>query len=93
MSDDFARKVHAAAVAGWWAVLAGAAVLLVQWVAYLVVMSSRPAFVLSLWGASNWLEVQHLWLAGTVFLKVALAALALVCLWLTLWARELRQAR
>ena len=93
MSDDFERKVHAAGVAGWWTVLTGAAVLLIQWVAYLAIMSSRPAFVLSLWGSSNWLEVQQLWLAGTVFLKAFLAILALVCLWLTLWARQLRQAR
>jgi hypothetical protein len=93
MSDDFERKVHAAGVAGWWTVLAGAAVLLIQWVAYLAIMSSRPAFVLSLWGSSDWLEVQQLWLVATVFLKVFLAILALVCLWLTLWARQLRQAR
>ena len=93
MSDDFERKIHAAGVAGWWTVLAGAAVLLIQWVAYLAIMSSRPAFVLSLWGSSDWLEVQQLWLVATVFLKVFLAILALVCLWLTLWARQLRQAR
>ena len=93
MSDDFERKVHAAGVAGWWTVLAGAAVLLIQWVAYLAIMSSRPAFVLSLWGSSDWLEVQQLWLAGTVFLKVFLAILAVVCLWLTLWAKQLHQAR
>ena len=93
MSDDFERKIHAAGAAGWWTVLVGAVALLIQWVAYLVIMSSRPAFVLSLWGSSDWLEVQHLWLAGTVFLKVFLAILALVCLWLTLWARQLRQAK
>ena len=93
MSDDFERKVRAAGVAGWWTVLASAAVLLIQWVAYLAIMSSRPAFVLSLWGSSDWLEVQQLWLAGTVFLKVFLAILAVVCLWLTLWAKQLHQAR
>jgi len=93
VSDDFERKVRAAGVAGWWTVLAGAVVVLIQWVAYLAIMSSRPAFVLSLWGSSDWLEVQQLWLAGTVVLKAFLAILALVCLWLTLWARQLRQAR
>lgn len=93
MSDDFERKVRSAGVAGWWTVLACAVMLLIQWVAYLAIMSSRPAFMLSLWGSSDWLEVQQLWLAGTVVLKVFLAILALVCLWLTLWARQLRQAR
>lgn len=92
MNHDFERKVRSAAVAGWWTVLVGAVALSIQWLAYLFVMSSRPALVLSLWGSSNWLEVQQLWLLGTVVFKVFLACLALFCLWLTLWARELRSA-
>ncbi len=93
MNDDFERKVHGAAVAGWWTVLVAAAVLVLQWVAYLVVMSSRPSFVLTLWGSDSWLEVQHLWLMGTVVLKIFVFILALPCVWLTLWARELRKGR
>jgi hypothetical protein len=91
MNDDFERKVRSAGVAGWWTVLATAAALTLQWVAYLVVMSSRPALVLSLWGSTSWPEVQHLWLLGTVVLKIFVFVLAIVCLWLTLWARELRK--
>jgi hypothetical protein len=93
MNDDFEGKVRGAGVAGWWAVLAAAAVLALQWVAYLLVMSSRPAWILSLWGSTSWPEVQHLWLLATVFLKFSLAVLAILCLWLTLWARELRRGR
>jgi len=92
MNDDFERKVRGAGMAGWWTVLATAAVLLVQWVAYLIVMSSRPALILSLWGATGWPEVQHLWLLATVFLKVFVFVLAILCLWLTLWARQLRKS-
>ena len=92
MTHDLETKVHGAAAAGWWTVLASAAVLVVQWVAYLFVMSSRPALVLSLWGSDSWPEVQHLWLVGTVFLKIFVFVLAVLCLWLTLWARELRKA-
>jgi hypothetical protein len=91
MNDDFERKVRGAGVAGWWTVLAGAAVLLLQWVAYLLVMSSRPAWILSLWGSTSWLEVQHLWLLATGFLKIFVMVLAILCLWLTLWARQLRK--
>jgi hypothetical protein len=91
MNDDFERKVRAAGVAGWWTVLVSAAALTLQWVAYLFVMSSRPDVVLSLWGSTSWLEVQHLWLLGTVFLKILLFVLAILCLWLTLWAKQLRQ--
>jgi hypothetical protein len=93
MNDDFERKVQGAAVAGWWTVLVAAAVLVLQWVAYLVVMSSRPTLVLSLWGSSSWLEVQNLWLLGTVVLKIFVFILALLCLWLTLWAKQLRKGR
>ncbi len=94
MNDDFERKVRGAAVAGWWTVLVLAAALLVQWVAYLVVMSSQPALVLTLWGSgTSWPEVHTTWLWATVVLKVFVFILALVCLWLTLWARQLRKGR
>jgi hypothetical protein len=94
MNDDFERKVRGAGIAGWWTVLVAAAGLLLQWVAYLFVMSTRPAFALAVWGAgTDWPEVQHLWLLGTVVLKILVFVLALLCVWLTLWARELRMAR
>ncbi len=94
MSDDFERKVRGAGVAGWWTLLVAAAVLLLQWVAYLFVMSSRPAWVLSVWGSGvSWPEVQNLWLLATGFLKLLVLVLAILCLWLTLWARQLRKGR
>ena len=93
MNDDFERKIRGAAVAGWWTVLASAAVVLLQWLAYLFVMSSRPAWFLPLWGSPDWPEAQHLWLLGTVFLKMFVFVLAILCLWLTLWARDLRKRR
>jgi hypothetical protein len=91
VNDEFERKVRGAGVAGWWTVLASAVALSLQWAAYLFVMSSRPALVLSLWGTTSWPEVQHLWLLATVFLKAFVFILAILCLWLTLWARELRK--
>jgi len=91
MNGDFERKVRGAGVAGWWTVLASAAVLLLQWMAYLFVMSARPALILSLWGSTSWPEVQHLWLLATGFLKIFVLVLAILSLWLTLWARELRR--
>jgi hypothetical protein len=94
MNDGFERKVQGAAVAGWWTVLVAAAVLLLQWVAYLIVASSRPAFVLSLWGSgATWPEMLNLWLLATGALKIFVFIVALPCLWLTLWARELRKGR
>jgi hypothetical protein len=94
MTDDFERRVRGAGVAGWWTVLASAAVLLVQWVAYLFVMSARPPWVLSLWGSgTGWPEMQHLWLLATGVLKIFVFFLALLCLWLTLWAKQLRKGQ
>jgi hypothetical protein len=93
MNDDFERKVRSAAIAGWWTVLVAAAALTLQWVAYLFVMSVRPPLVLTLWGADSWPEVQHLWLTATIVLKGFVFVLALPCLWLTLWARQLRKGR
>ena len=94
MDATFQVRVHTAAVAGWWTVLVAAAVLAVQWVAYLIVMSLRPAWVPSFWGAdTTWPEMQHLWLLGTGVFKILVLVLALLCLWLTFWARQLRKGR
>jgi hypothetical protein len=92
MNRDFEEKVRGAGVAGWWTVLVSAAIVTLQWLVYLLVMAWRPALVLSLWGSSGWPEVQHVWLVGTAFLKIFVGCLAVVSLWLTLWARELRRA-
>ena len=94
MNDDFERRVRGAGVAGWWTLLVAAAVFLLQWVAYLFVMSSRPAWVMSLWGPGvTWEFVQNAWWLGTALLKFCLLAMAIPCLWLTLWARQLRKGR
>ena len=43
MDETFIKKVKAAAVAGWWTVLIAYCILLVQWIAYLVIMKTQPA--------------------------------------------------
>jgi hypothetical protein len=93
MHDDFEQKVRAAAVAGWWTLLVAAAAVLFQWAVYQLVVPSRLTLVLTLWGSDSWAEVQHLWLLGTIILKLLLFVMALLCLWLTLWARQLRKGR
>jgi hypothetical protein len=94
MNDPFETKVRAAGVAGWWTLLVGMAVLLLQWFAYLLVTSSRPNWTLFLWGpGATWEFVQRVWWVATALLKALLVFLAIPCLWLTLWARQLRKAR
>ena len=50
MNDPFEKKVRAAAVAGWWVVLIGYALLTLTWGVYLVLVSSRPAWMRAMWG-------------------------------------------
>ena len=92
MNDPFDKKVRAAAIAGWWVVLIGYVLLTVIWVAYLVLVSARPAWLLSMWGGDvtwDFMQVVSLWFLG-VF-KLFLWFLILIVLWLTLWARQLRK--
>ena len=93
MTESFEQKVRGAGVAGWWTLLVVAAVLTVQWVAYLFVMRLRPPWATFLLGPGmTWDYFLHVWWLATTFLKVLLFVLALACLWLTLWARQLRKA-
>lgn len=90
MDEDFVRKVRSAGVAGWWTLLVAAAILVLQWFAYLFIASRRPAWLVWLWGPGiTWEYLQHVWWLGTAFLKLLLLSLAIPCLWLTLWARQL----
>jgi hypothetical protein len=89
--DVFREKVRAAAAAGWWTFLLGAAFFVVQWFVYLLVMSSKPALALSVWGpGTTWDSMRTDWFHALAFVKFSLWLLALVALWLTLWSRQLR---
>ena len=50
MNDTIEMRIRSAAAAAWWTLLIGMAFLFVQWILYLVLMSSRPGWLLSLWG-------------------------------------------
>jgi hypothetical protein len=93
MNDTFEKKVRAAAVAGWWVILIAYVLLLVTWIAYLAIVSARPAWLLSMWGQGDvswaFMQTVSLWFMG-VF-KLLIWLLFLVVLWLTLWARQLRK--
>jgi hypothetical protein len=94
MNDVFEKRVKAAAVAGWWTLLIAVGFLLIQWIGYLLVMSAQPAWLLSLWGPDiTWSFVQTVWFWAIAIMKVCIWPLALVVLWLTLWARQLRKRK
>ena len=93
MNDSFEKKVRAAAVAGWWVILIGYALLLFTWIVYLGIISARPAWLLTMWGQGDvsWAFVQtvSLWFLG--LFKFFIWLMILAALWLTLWARQLRK--
>jgi hypothetical protein len=92
MNDSFEKKVRAAAVAAWWVVVIGYALLTVVWLVYLALVTTRPAWLLAVWGqdvAWDFMQTVSLWFMG-VF-KLFLWFLFLAALWLTLWARQLRR--
>ena len=92
MYYELERKVHAAAIAGWWALLGAVVFLTAVWLAFLSLVSARPDWMLSLWGPGiTWEMIENVTLWAVAFFKVAVWLMAIVVLWLTLWARELRK--
>jgi hypothetical protein len=92
MNDSFEKKVRAAAVAGWWVILIGYALLFVTGVAYLGIVTTRPAWLMMMWGPDvswDFMQKVSLWFMGAF--KLFMWILFLIVLWLTLWARQLRK--
>ena len=90
MDDQFTKKVRAAAVAGWWTLLIFYCILLIQWLAYVLIMTRQPAGMLCIWGEGlTWPEIRTIWLWGMVAFKLCVGMMLLVVVWLTLWAKQL----
>ena len=93
MIGAFPQRVRAAAVAAWWCVLVAVLFLMLQWVVYLFMMQAKPGFVMWMWGPNlTWEFVQHVWFWMMAAFKVCVWLLALLALWLTLWARQLNRS-
>jgi hypothetical protein len=94
MDDLFTKKVRAAAVAGWWTLLIVACLMLIQWLLYLLIISSRPDWILALWGGGvTWSTVTTMWLWGMAAFKISVWLVSLVVIWLTFWARQLSRMK
>ncbi len=90
MDQIFTKKVRAAAVAGWWTLLIAYCILLIQWLAYLVIMTKQPTGIVCLWGEGvTWTEIRAIWLWAMVAFKLSIGMMIFVVIWLTLWARQL----
>ncbi len=67
MNDPLKKKVRTAAVAGWWVVLIGYALLTLTWAVYLSFVSARPAWMRALWGPDvswDFMQTVSLWFLG-----------------------------
>ena len=92
MAEAFENKIRAAAIAGWWTFLIGTAFLVLQWFAFLLIMSTQPAWLLFLWGRGfTWEDIRSVWFWGIAIAKLCLWLLALASMWLTMWSRQLRK--
>lgn len=91
MDNAFRAKVRAAAVAAWWTFLAAVAFLIIQWLGYLLAVSTKPGWMLSFWGpGATWEGIGPVWFHALLILKISLWPIAIAAVWLTLWARQLR---
>jgi hypothetical protein len=92
MNGEFAQRVRCAAIAAWWTVLIAVLFVVLQWVAYVVILSARPAWVLAMWGPDvTWPTARIIWLCVIAAVKACVWIMALLAIWLSLWARRLRR--
>jgi hypothetical protein len=89
MNDPFEKKVRAAVVAGWWVVLIAVAFLTLLWLLYLAVLSTHPAWLLTLWGPGvDWPFVQNVWFWAVAAFKFCVWLMIFAVLWLPASAIE-----
>lgn len=92
VNSAFERRVHTAAVAGWWTLLIVVIVLWIQWGFYLWVMNARPDWVLAMVGKGvGWPFLQKLMVLAITAFKMCVWVMAVIVIWLTLWSRQMRR--
>ena len=93
-SELLAKRVRAAAVAGWWTILIIGVAMTAQWFFFLSLLHYKPAWLLTLWGGGelDWPAVHTIVLYFFAVFKLMLLAAVVAALWLTLWSRRLKRA-
>jgi hypothetical protein len=91
MNGEFAQRIRSAAMAGWWTLLIATVFLAVQWVGYLIIIGSKPDWMLRFWGGGDlrWGTIQTVWIWVTAVFKLIVWVAAMLVIWLSLWARRL----
>jgi len=90
MNEVFQQRVQAAAIALWWTVLIAVGYLTLVWFLFLGIMTARPSWYHALLGPGvTWEYVQNVSFWVVAIFKMCIWLMALVAMWLTLWARQI----
>ncbi len=92
-NSEMAKRVRAAAVAGWWTVIIAVIFMAASWVAFLAILHYKPYWILWLWGGGDmdWSRIQYVMLDFYATAKLMLLAVVVVVIWLSLWAGKLKR--
>jgi len=94
MNNAMSTNVKAAGNAAWCTVIIGAAWMSVAWLVFLVLTSLRPGWIITLWGGElTWPQVNMVMVYFFGAAKLLLFIAVLLAIWLTIWAKMLRQAQ
>ena len=93
MNGSLAKRVRAAAVAGWWTLLIAWLWLTFAWVVWMAILHTRPEWMLKLWGGGEltWPKVHDLMITFLAVFKMIVGLALLVVIWLTLWSARLKR--
>ena len=92
MNDIFTRRVSAAAGAAWWVILIAVGWLTVAWIIWLLILSAKPQWILSLWGGDiTWEQVHSMVIIFVGAFKLIFFAGFLTTIWLTIWSHKLNR--
>lgn len=92
-TGSLAKRVRAAAVAGWWTILIAAVWMTAGWFVFMAILNARPEWLLKLWGGGDldWPDVHRIVLQFYAVFKLMLFAVVMVVIWLSLWSRRLKR--
>jgi len=91
MNDSFEKRLGALAATGWVVLAINLLFIVFLWGIYLIFMKIQPGWVLSFCGPNvSWSFLQEMMLWIIAACKVCFWHLALLVIWLSLWARRLQ---
>jgi hypothetical protein len=91
-NDLFAKRVRAAAGAGWRTVIVAFLWITVAWCAGLWLISLKPDWLIPLWGGMiTWDEIHMVMIWFFTVFKIVFFVMIMTTIWLTFWASRLKK--